>query len=575
MINLNKKNRSILLLHACVLFTGLDSTNSIANELQDPLVLDFDKIEYLAQNWNDEDRKWFYHIDQGSRLLPYRIYANLEQSDNKKLFSDPLNMLKYGFLPSKFSDNSLPIGFTHAEDDLGLTCAACHTQLIQYEDSYIHIDGGQAMMDLPLFLFELTNAMQVTLNQAEKYQRFEKRVLGNNANDKSKQALKEELSKEVKKRKKLNLRNHSDVAYGFSRLDAFGNILNKGLLLTGEESNFNQPNAPTSNPYIWDTPQHDYVEWNGSQSNSNVGALARNVGEVIGVFGEVNTEPTKWLGFYDAGYTSSIKASNLRAIEKKVAELHSPLWPNSFPKIDAIKAQAGRKLYESHCLSCHDDIDRDDPKRYIKVKMSTLDVIKTDPLMARNAIELKGKSGKFAGKPRFYSGGPILGEVEPALNIVNNVMIGVLRNNPLQSFLAKRDSKKLGHPEGFHPRKYVDGKIIEKGQEVSEHALLAYKARPLNGVWSSAPYLHNGSVPNLYELLLPAEQRSKTFYIGTWEFDPIKVGYVSEPREGAFYFDTSLLGNSNAGHEYGTAYDELPELSEADRWALLEYLKTL
>ena len=74
---------------------------------------------------------------------------------------------------------------------------------------------------------------------------------------------------------------------------------------------------------------------------------------------------------------------------------------------------------------------------------------------------------------------------------------------------------------------------------------------------------------------MPAEERSKSFYIGTWEYDPVKVGYVSENREGAFYFDTSLKGNSNAGHEYGTAYDELPELTEEDRWALLEYLKTL
>ena len=87
--------------------------------------------------------------------------------------------------------------------------------------------------------------------------------------------------------------------------------------------------------------------------------------------------------------------------------------------------------------------------------------------------------------------------------------------------------------------------------------------------------MHNGSVPNLYELLLPAEQRSRTFYIGSWEFDPVNVGYVSDKRPGSFYFDTSLKGNSNAGHEYGTGYDGLPVLSEQDRWALVEYMKTL
>ena len=85
------------------------------------------------------------------------------------------------------------------------------------------------------------------------------------------------------------------------------------------EDNFNEPDAPTSYPYLWDTPQHDYVEWNGSQANSHVGALARNVGEVIGVYGRVDTTPTTWLGVYDAGYPSTVRTDNLRAVEKKVA----------------------------------------------------------------------------------------------------------------------------------------------------------------------------------------------------------------------------------------------------------------
>ena len=110
---------------------------------------------------------------------------------------------------------------------------------------------------------------------------------------------------------------------------------------------------------------------------------------------------------------------------------------------------------------------------------------------------------------------------------------------------------------------------------MSDRALLAYKARPLNGIWTSAPYLHNGSVLNLYELLLPAAQRSETFYIGSWEFDPVKVGYVNRPDAGAFMVDTNLPGNGNAGHEYGTGGDGLPPLSDADRLALLEYMKTL
>ena len=58
---------------------------------------------------------------------------------------------------------------------------------------------------------------------------------------------------------------------------------------------------------------------------------------------------------------------------------------------------------------------------------------------------------------------------------------------------------------------------------------LGYKARPLNGIWATAPYLHNASVRTLYQLLLPAEQREKTFNLGSKEFDPVNVGYVDGP----------------------------------------------
>ena len=536
-----------------------------------------DGISFLEQNWNEEDRQWFYHADQGSRLMPYDIFMSMEQSDNEKLFHKDENLNNYGFISgkkTKLNPEVLPIGFTKSKNKVGLTCAACHTQQITYNNSVIRIDGGQSMIDLQSFLLAIESSMLATLNDDKKYQRFEQRILGSNAIEQEKVELKERFIKTYNTRKENNRRNNTDVAYGYTRLDAFGAILNKGLLLTGEKDNFNSPNAPTSYPYLWDTPQHDYVEWNGSQSNSNVGALARNVGEVIGVFGEVETKPKKFI-FIDAGYESSIQAKNLRKLEKKIAKLHSPLWPESFPKINISLAEEGKALYQQYCSSCHQDINRTDPKRHIKVRMSTLAEIKTDPLMATNALTQMGKTGIFESRPRFYKKGNIMGKEEPALNIVNNIMIGVLTNNPLQSYLAKRDATKLGHSEKIHSEKYVDGEIIEHGKEVSEEALLAYKARPLNGVWSSAPYLHNGSVPNLYELLLPAEQRSKSFYIGSIEYDPLKVGYVSEDIENAFYFDTKLKGNSNAGHEYGSGYDGLPSFNDKQRWALLEYLKTL
>ncbi len=96
-----------------------------------------------------------------------------------------------------------------------------------------------------------------------------------------------------------------------------------------------------------------------------------------------------------------------------------------------------------------------------------------------------------------------------------------------------------------------------------------YAGRPLTAVWAAAPYLHNDSVPTLYDLLLPAARRPVKFRRGGRLFDPVKIGYVEPPvGQPAFVFDTTLTGNHNTGHEYGT------DLSEADRDALLEYLKT-
>ena len=111
---------------------------------------------------------------------------------------------------------------------------------------------------------------------------------------------------------------------------------------------------------------------------------------------------------------------------------------------------------------------------------------------------------------------------------------------------------------------------VNQGRPNEFRGLLEYRARPLNGIWATAPYLHNGSVPNLRELLTPPTQRSKVFYMGNWDFDPVAVGYeTSSPFAGATILDTRLPGNWNTGHEFGT------DLNDADRAALIEYLKTL
>lgn len=102
-----------------------------------------------------------------------------------------------------------------------------------------------------------------------------------------------------------------------------------------------------------------------------------------------------------------------------------------------------------------------------------------------------------------------------------------------------------------------------------------YANQPLDGIWLRGPYLHNGSVPTLRDLLEPASNRPKEFYRGYDVIDRQRVGFVSTvPEEKGrkfFKFDTRLAGNGNQGHEgpdYGTS------LSAEDKDAIVEYLKT-
>jgi hypothetical protein len=99
-----------------------------------------------------------------------------------------------------------------------------------------------------------------------------------------------------------------------------------------------------------------------------------------------------------------------------------------------------------------------------------------------------------------------------------------------------------------------------------------YANHPLDGIWARAPYLHNGSVPTLRDLLEMPDRRPQAFYRGYDVFDQVNVGFVSDvPEENGRQFsrfDTSVPGNGNGGHIYGTS------LSDAEKAAIVEYMKT-
>jgi mono/diheme cytochrome c family protein len=101
-----------------------------------------------------------------------------------------------------------------------------------------------------------------------------------------------------------------------------------------------------------------------------------------------------------------------------------------------------------------------------------------------------------------------------------------------------------------------------------------YANSPLDGVWLRAPYLHNGSVPTLRDLLEPATKRPSQFFRGYDVYDPARVGFVSnvasEGDKQFFSYDTTIDGNKNTGHEgkeFGT------DLNSDEKDAIVEYLK--
>jgi hypothetical protein len=171
--------------------------------------------------------------------------------------------------------------------------------------------------------------------------------------------------------------------------------------------------------------------------------------------------------------------------------------------------------------------------------------------MVRNFLDSVSSSGAFTGRKEGVLAGDALGARVPTIDLVAHAAIGAALCHPLA---AMRDAI-----AGYHR---VIKAALDKHPEY-------YKARPLSGIWASAPYLHNGSVPSLVELLKPPAERAAKFFVGSREFDPVNVGVAVGITERASEFDTALAGNSNVGHSYGTT------LSEADKRDLLEYLKSL
>jgi hypothetical protein len=333
-----------------------------------------------------------------------------------------------------------------------------------------------------------------------------------------------------------------------------------------DNTNLRVADAPANFPPLWYTSWFAWVQYNASIQQP----MVRNIGEALGVRARVNLTDTSKL------YRSTVHVKNLWEMENLIAGatefagLKSPAWPTEiFGQIDQAKAQKGADLYKKHCQHCHlpplDSREIQNPKyweaglggkRFLKLNVIPLEEIGTDPKEASNWAQRTAVTGVLG-----------FGTVPAAVGL--RVVTGKIRDMNYDALGLSTEQRMEWN--GF--------------REEGVTAPLGYRARPLGGLWATPPFLHNGSVPNLYQMLIPADRRDKTFYVGSREFDPKNVGYSTAKFEGGFEFRTDQPpydphpGNSNAGHEFRNSPLGKgvigPELSDEERWAIIEYLKTL
>lgn len=523
-------------------------------------------LNWAEQGWTSQEREHWHHLNTGQQFAPLSWLKALRVpgTDHHFLHADYLRELGFLEKPASLQNpEALPVGFALTDSRMGeqikvgLSCAACHTGQINYRGRGIRIDGGSAGFDLIRYFTDYGIALSEAYSDPEKWAQFVTRV-------QSQEPISDEaLKKQVEDSLMATLWDWNAkskapgqaVEAGHGRMDPFNRIGNQllgfGLL---EPENYHAWNAPVSVPHMWDVPKFDWVHYNASFTQP----MARNILQVLGNGGETNfvdpsgkalPAPRKWESNFDV--------AGMVEMEYGYNKLRTPSWNSELlGAYDVDLARQGRRLFTEHCASCHAPrpvAGSSQAAPQLAVTTVDLSVIGTDP-----AVALTFKNRRY--------------KVNRLLDSATEPIDGATGLAILTTELARAAYDKLGY--SAEERLKADGNRPNRVR-----ALAVYKARPLDGVWSTPPFLHNGSIPNIYELLSPPSERSTTFWLGTYEYDPVKLGYVSERQPKGFEFDTRLPGNSNAGHVF--SHDKTqpgvigPALSHADRMALIEYLKAL
>ncbi|GDY22211.1 hypothetical protein LBMAG56_35580 [Verrucomicrobiota bacterium] len=497
---------------------------------------------------NFQQRATWHRTPEGSDAFPVALFRALNDPKTGRPLIESFE--SYGLIPAPGDDTGLPVGFSRlkAPDHdfvlTGINCATCHSSQLTYRGKTLHIDGAPNLLDVEAFFRGVLGALEGVLKEdsADRV-RFLFRFAYYNAIELEKMAvagasaskpgngakpaaehhdlLLAFLGERLKSAVRIVASFERQTPAGPGRADSFGIIRN--LLMTeevlGAPGNFQPMTAPVSMPHLFHFGSFTNLHWDGNTSTG----VDRNYAQAIAL--GASFDPQTW--------ASSARPYDIFTMEETARWLTTPAWPvEIFGPLDDAKVTRGAALYRSQgCAGCH-----------AREGWHKLEVLGTDPNRLVNyalPVNVRG------GRTESY-----------ATNLYTSA-IAVKNKAYADNQVPVADQQKMNH--------WHDG-VAPVWRET---LALGYFTRPLRGLWATAPFLHNGSVPTLWHLLQPADQRPKKFAVGHREFDPVRVGHVEAPAKVIWEFDTAISGNRNTGHEFGT------RLTDTEKWDLIEYLKTL
>jgi hypothetical protein len=420
----------------------------------------------------------------------------------------------------------------------------------------------------------------------------------------------------------------------------------------GLAGNFWRQDAPVSFPPIWDVPWFLWAQYDASI----LSPLVRNAGEALGVKAKLNM--TVRSDNEHPPFRSSVHMLNLLWIEELLSgpDPFKPVKPGDPPEFKGLiapkwddvaklfkndaawqvkkeKVADGRMHYRKYCYECHrgpvndpefdkqwpsdsfwqeNNSDRDrnwvkiGDERFFNVVQKPVSDMGTDRQQSRVLTERKVVLPPELVKPIEYLNkewdcklpndeGLNTSFALALMAVVDKTIVQWFNDNPTTPPDLARKMWPTRNREDMR-KNCQNQRVFESIPGKPPFVVVTqYRARPLDGVWATAPYLHNGSVPTLHHMLVPQNMRPKAFCVGSRQFDPKNVGLPvpddpkAEPKDvscaaGLAKLDTTQPGNSNLGHSFqGTETDIKnlsagaigPELSDKERDELLEYLKTL